>query len=165
MSPFINMLSTILFFSFYLNDVLNIKPDIKLQFNVMLGQDHLLCLTVVTQATEGSSVAGPLLISAKNHKHKSEITVMVTYVIMFTSVYWTKSTIYPPYGSEAVNHTILRKELLPFDGGRRALINSKSALCERSMKNYLLWLRKGNNTSKNSCCTLWSQWLCGCWLL
>lgn len=48
----------------YLSDVFNIKLDVKGEFDVVLGEDGLVRLTVPAQATEGASVAGPLFVSA-----------------------------------------------------------------------------------------------------
>lgn len=54
----------------YLDDVLHVELHIKGEFNVVVGQDALLHLTVAAQATEGAGVASLLLVDAANKSQK-----------------------------------------------------------------------------------------------
>lgn len=50
---------------FYLTDVFNIKFNVEGEFDILLMEDGLVCVTVPAQTTKGASVAGPLFICSK----------------------------------------------------------------------------------------------------
>lgn len=67
----------------YLDDVLHIELHIKGEFNVVVGEDALLHLTVAAQATEGAGVARLLLVDATKNNNKPQIQRQV-----FKMLFW-----------------------------------------------------------------------------
>lgn len=57
---------------YYLNDVLDVELHIKGEFNVVVGKEALLRLSVAAQTTEGAGVARLLLVDATNNQSKKK---------------------------------------------------------------------------------------------